>query len=168
MISTSFLLLKHRHPVQLHFFFFFESFSTFGAVYTSPFLPTRLLSFESDHKWQLYYNKDIKGPLKAPGFSHRLVPGRSQYRKAHFTHTHTHSHDFPLIKPWNSSGGHERDPRIACFPVADQEGGDSMRQPHRGHPQAWRDENQLFGPLASLPDNFEARDLGVNPLTKWF
>ena len=156
MISTSFLLLKHRHTVQLHCFFSFESFSTFGAVYTSPFLPTRLLSFESDHKWQLYYNKDIKGPLI------------SVQESTFYTHTHTHSHDFPLIKPWKSSGGHERDPRIACFPVADQEGGYSMRQPHRGHPQAWRDENQLFGPLASLPGNFKARDLGVNPLTKWF
>lgn len=34
------------------------------------------------------------------------------------------------------------------------------------HPWVWRDENQLFSPLASLPDTFEARDLDMNPLTK--
>lgn len=64
--------------------------------------------------------------------------------------------------------GQERNPRSAYFPVPDQEGGQSMRQAHRSHPQAWRDGNQLFGHLASLPDHFEARDRDVNFLTKWF
>ena len=109
MISTSSLLLKHRHPVQLHLFW---SHSPLLVRFILPLLyPQDCFRLKVTTSDSFIIIKISWVPWRLQAFLTSWFLGDLHGGKhiLHtYAHTHTQSHGVPLIKPWNSSVTHER------------------------------------------------------------